>query len=126
MQSTVSAGKYRLRTSVRGSLPYRLLWLSPKGRGDCGHHEWYRSEGETWRCYHCEAGISDKNPLSPAERLEVSVGALRLAAQLPSTPETQATIARLVGELDQSVHPMAEQLESDPASIARIQAALQA
>lgn len=27
-----------------------------KGRRDCGSHEWYRSKGETWLCYHCDVG----------------------------------------------------------------------
>jgi hypothetical protein len=103
-----------------------LSWISPKGASDCGRHEWYCSVGDIWRCYHCEVGKSQGNPLSPAENLEATVGAIRLTAQLPSTPQTRATIARLVSELDQSVHPLAEQLKSDPASVTRIQDALQA
>lgn len=124
METTMAQGKYRFRTRLRGSLPYWMLWVSPKGRRDCGAHEWYRAEGETWHCYHCEVGVSEGNPLSPAEQLEATVGALRLTAQLPLTAETQANIARLVEELDHSVHPLAEELEADPDSAARIHAAL--
>lgn len=111
---------------MRRSLPGWLLWVSPKGRSDCGDHEWYRAEGDTWRCYHCEIGLSEKNPLSHAERMEVNVSALRFAAQLPPTVEVQETIARLVDELDQSIHPLAEELEADPGSVSRIQSALKA
>ena len=124
MEGTMSQGRYRFRTRLRAALPRWLLWASPKGRRDCGAHQWYRADGDTWRCYHCEAGVSEGNPLSPAERLEATVGALRLTAQLPLTAETQASIARLVEELDHSVHPLAEELEADPDSAARIYASL--
>jgi hypothetical protein len=50
-------GKYRLRTWLRMRLPYFLSDRIPKGRKDCGHHEWYRSDDETLRCYHCEVGM---------------------------------------------------------------------
>jgi len=118
-------GRYRLRTRVRGLLPGRLSWMAPKGGGDCGLHEWYRAEPGLWLCYHCETGISREAPFSSSEQLEATARALRITADLPSTPETRATIARLVGELDRSVHPLAEELKSDPGSAVRIQAALQ-
>lgn len=126
METTMSSGKYRFRTRLRGSLPGWLLWISPKGGSDCGDHEWYRSEVDTWRCYHCVMGVSEVNPLSPAERLEANVSALRFATQLPPTEQVQETIARLVDELDQSIHPLAEELEADPGSVSRIQAELKA
>lgn len=126
MEVAMSSGRYRLRTRLRGSLPSWLLWVSPKGRGDCGDHEWYRAEAGTWRCYHCETGVSAINPLSPAERLEANVSALRFATQLPPTVDVQETIARLVDELDRSIHPLAEELEADPGSVSRIQAELKA
>jgi hypothetical protein len=48
--------RYRLRTALRRHLPWNLVWLAPKGKDDCGAHEWYREAGEIWRCYHCKAG----------------------------------------------------------------------
>jgi hypothetical protein len=41
---------------LRRHLPWSLLWISPKGRRDCGWHEWYKRDDETWLCYHCEVG----------------------------------------------------------------------
>jgi hypothetical protein len=52
-------GRYRLRTRLRRRLPWWLvdLGVAPKGKHDCGAHEWYRESGDTWRCYHCEVGV---------------------------------------------------------------------
>ncbi len=36
--------------------PACLAQLVPKGREDCGRHDWYRDDGTTARCYHCEVG----------------------------------------------------------------------
>lgn len=119
MGETMSKGRYRLRTRLRGSLPRWLLWAAPKGRGDCGSHEWYRSEGDTWRCYHCEAGERVGSPLSEADRLLATAHALREAAGLPHSEENDRLIARLVGELDDSVHPLAEEARSEPCLAAR-------
>lgn len=83
------------------------------------------SETSIWRCYHCDAGVSHENPLTAAESLEATVGALKLAAALPPSEEAEAAIARLVADLDRSVHPLAEELRSDPSAGSRIQAALQ-
>ena len=58
------AGRYRWRTWLRTHLPYVLSDRIAKGRGDCGAHEWYRSEGTTWRCYHCVVGIK-ADPAEP-------------------------------------------------------------
>jgi len=49
-------GKYRIRTFLRGNLPGQLSDLFPKGRRDCGAHEWYRSSDALDRCYHCTVG----------------------------------------------------------------------
>jgi len=51
-------GKYRWRTRLRRALPYRppVYLLVPKGRGDCGNHEWYNQDQVTDSCYHCAAG----------------------------------------------------------------------
>lgn len=44
--------RYRLRTWLRGELPWSLAERIPKGF-DCGHHEWYLMEDGRWGCYHC-------------------------------------------------------------------------
>jgi hypothetical protein len=49
-------GKYRWRTKLRRRLPSGVLWLAPKGRTDCGLHEWYRHDDHVARCYHCDVG----------------------------------------------------------------------
>jgi hypothetical protein len=48
--------RYRWRTRLRTHLPFALLNLAPKGKKDCGAHEWYRSEEDLHLCYHCTAG----------------------------------------------------------------------
>jgi hypothetical protein len=50
-------GRYRWRTRLRGALPLRppLYMLIPKGRKDCGNHEWYKATAEADNCYHCRA-----------------------------------------------------------------------
>jgi hypothetical protein len=54
---------------MRGRMPATLVRLFPKGRSDCGAHEWYLSEGDVWRCYHCEAGATtDPHGASHTER----------------------------------------------------------
>lgn len=74
------AGKYRLRTALRRHLPYRLTWLAPKGR-DCGDHDWYRSEEETWRCYHCTV-VTHEMPWTESELAarELEAEAMRIRA----------------------------------------------
>ena len=58
MEGMSERGRYRWRTRARGWLPRQLAMLIPKGRADCGAHDWYRSEASTWRCYHCEVGVT--------------------------------------------------------------------
>lgn len=48
--------RYRLRTWLRGHVPWALVDLFPKAEKDCGEHEWFRFDDDTDRCYHCEAG----------------------------------------------------------------------
>jgi len=48
--------RYRWRTRLRGVLPSQLSLLVPKGRQDCGDHEWYRSSESLDACYHCRVG----------------------------------------------------------------------
>lgn len=53
----VRPGRYRVRTWLRGLLPYALSDRIPKGAKDCGNHEWYRQDEDTDACYHCDVGI---------------------------------------------------------------------
>jgi hypothetical protein len=62
-----SRGKYRYRTLLREHLPEFLAARVPKGREDCGAHEWYVSDESTWRCYHCRAGVTHEVPWADAE-----------------------------------------------------------
>lgn len=48
--------KYRWRTKLRSTLPAWCMRLLPKGRRDCGDHDWYKSTGNLYRCYHCQPG----------------------------------------------------------------------
>ena len=57
-------GKYRMRTWLRRHLPYLLADRIPKGRQDCGNHEWYRSKEDVWECYHCVLGVWRKEVIS--------------------------------------------------------------
>ena len=68
--------RYRLRTWLRGRLPVTLAELVPKGGRDCGAHEWYRADDETWRCYHCEVGVATSSPWSSEEQLQHTLGGI--------------------------------------------------
>src|SRR6185295_2595858 len=57
-----AVARYRLRTRIRQLLPFALIGLAPKGKTDCGDHEWYRSTDEVYRCYHCIVGIRHDPP----------------------------------------------------------------
>ena len=62
-------GAYRWRTNLRGRLPYVLADLIPKGRRDCGQHEWYNSDYIVERCYHGVVGIRPyRSSETPGER----------------------------------------------------------
>jgi len=56
--------KYRWRTRLRGRLPWSppVYLLVPKGRKDCGDHEWYNSDNRLESCLHCVA----QRPYDPA------------------------------------------------------------
>lgn len=91
------SGRYRLRTALRKRLPWRppLHRLVPKG-ADCGQHEWYRSQGDLWACYHCRVTKTEEpRPLTSRERevLEALLatefrGASTLRGQLESVLAT--------------------------------------
>ncbi len=72
----MNAGKYRVRTWLRGRLPAALARHVPKGRHDCGNHEWYRSAEQTWRCYHCEPAVSRSSPWTREEHLQHTLGGI--------------------------------------------------
>jgi hypothetical protein len=50
-----SKGKYRWRTGLRSALPWALVGWIPKGRSDCGNHDWYKQDDAVDACYHCQA-----------------------------------------------------------------------
>jgi ribosomal protein L37AE/L43A len=63
----MTSGKYRYGTALREHLPEVLAARIPQGRHDCGDHEWYKSAESTWRCYHCELGITHEVPWGERE-----------------------------------------------------------
>ncbi len=76
------SGKYRYRTALREGLPESVAALIPKGRHNCGDHEWYKAEEQTWRCYHWQPGATREVPWDERElaarRLEA--GAMNVRA----------------------------------------------
>jgi hypothetical protein len=95
-------GRYRLRTWLRGRLPFALADLVPKGAHDCGAHEWHRADHQTWRCYHCKPGVTSSSPWTTEEQLQHSLGAIdstlrELALRgEPGSEEELAELQRLV------------------------------
>ena len=75
MEAGRNGGKYRLRTMLRGALPYVLANRIPKGSRDCGNHDWYCQDDTTDACYHCEVGHRQRDdaPLRAPDRREVAV-----------------------------------------------------
>ena len=63
---TVS-GKYRIRTWLRGRLPWSLAERISKGE-DCGAHAWYRQSAELDACYHCRV-TRPQEAMTPADEL---------------------------------------------------------
>lgn len=106
-------GKYRTRTWLRGHLPLRLGWLSPKGT-DCGNHEWYRQNETTWACYHCEV-TTHSEPWSLIDTAQLALAALQTTIEHshlhPLGPEEVATVRRLTREAEEAVHQLAESLD---------------
>jgi hypothetical protein len=76
--------KYRLRTYLREHAPDQLSALIPKGRDNCGNHEWYAAEEQTWRCYHCVVGITHEIPWDEREleARQLEADAMRIRAGL--------------------------------------------
>ena len=48
-------------------MPWLFMRLFPKGSGDCGNHEWYRSTDEEDRCYHCKPGVRRPSEFSSSK-----------------------------------------------------------
>jgi hypothetical protein len=88
----MDAGRYRLRTWLRGRLPVAVADLVPKGARDCGAHEWYRADRQTWRCYHCEPAVASSSPWSSEEQLQHTLGGI------DSTLRVLARVLALRGE----------------------------
>lgn len=86
----MATGKYRFRTKLRENLPAIVADLIPKGSEDCGSHEWYKSAENTWRCYHCEPGITHTVPWDARElearRYEVGAMKIRAGIERPDRP----------------------------------------
>ena len=57
-----SRGRYRVRTWLRGRLPYLLSDRIGKGAQDCGAHEWHLAKGGIYHCYHCKVGVHQGRP----------------------------------------------------------------
>ncbi len=60
--NAVSKGKYRYRAMLREHAPAAIAARISKGQNDCGNHGWYLDEPHTWRCYHCDVGITHELP----------------------------------------------------------------
>lgn len=54
--------RYRWRTRMRRHMPWAFNRFVPKGKRDCGDHEWYNADDSIERCYHCIA----ERPYDPA------------------------------------------------------------
>jgi hypothetical protein len=72
----MNRGRYRLRTWLRGRLPVAVADLVPKGARDCGAHEFYRADEQTWRCYHCEPAVTSSSPWTREEQLQHTLGGI--------------------------------------------------
>lgn len=100
----MNRGRYRLRTWLRGSLPAASESLLPKGRHDCGAHEWYRADEHTWRCYHCEPGVTRSSPWTQEEQLQHTLGGINTTLRMlalrggPQDEQDLYELRRLIGE----------------------------
>ncbi len=83
-------GKYRWRTTLRENLPELLAARVPKGSEDCGDHEWYKADENTWRCYHCAVGLTHEVPWGEREigarRHEAAAALVRANLRDPQVP----------------------------------------
>lgn len=76
----------------------------PKGRRDCGAHEWYRADEQTWRCYHCEPAIARSSPWTREEHLQHTLGGISSTLRMmalagePRSDEELIELRRLIKE----------------------------
>ena len=76
----------------------------PKGRGDCGAHEWYRADEQTWRCYYCEPAVAHSSPWTREEQLQHTLGGINSTLRAvalrgePGGERELSELRRLVGE----------------------------
>lgn len=123
--TSMSRGRYRVRSALRERLPAALADLVPKGPRDCGAHEWYRADEHTWRCYHCEPGITGSSPWTREEQLQYTLGGINSTLRAlalrgrPGGEEELAELRRLVLEalaaLPEEEHRL-ERLAAAPAT----------
>ncbi len=83
-------GKYRIRTWLRGRLPWSLAERISKGE-DCGAHEWYRQSTELDACYHCRVTRRHEAMTPADELLDELEGAMRAG----STAAESALLERI-------------------------------
>jgi hypothetical protein len=101
---SMRGGRYRFRTWLRGRLPVALADLLPKGPRDCGAHEWYRADEETWRCYHCEPAIVHSSPWTREEHLQHTLGGINSTLRIlafagePRSEKELIELRRLIRE----------------------------
>lgn len=96
----MAAPRYRRRTQLRGVLPAFMAARIPKGAHDCGEHEFYLAAGDLWRCYHCEPGLSVRDPYDEKERLEQERELARVYARIEEASDDPALRAAAKDSLE--------------------------
>ncbi len=102
--TSMSSGRYRGRAWLRERLPSVVSSVLPKGRGDCGAHQWYRADEQTWRCYYCKPAITRSSPWTREEQLQHTLGGINSTLRAvalsgkPGSEQELAELRRLVGE----------------------------
>lgn len=134
--TAMSDGRYRARAWLRRHLPSAVARLFPKGPHDCGAHEWYRADEQTWRCYYCASAVAHSSPWTREEQLQRTLGGiastLRMVAMRgqPGGERELAELRRLVGEALESLPDEQQRLQrlaAAPATdLPRLAQALQA
>lgn len=97
--------RYRIRTWLRGHAPAPLHRLWPKGARDCHAHEWYLSDENTDRCYHCEVGVRRHIPSA----LRAPEFTMLLAGVEKGSEVSAAVLLRRLRESETSLHAFSRQ-----------------